>query len=328
MKKVATYLLLLGLAVLLLHFSFRGIKWNEFWADIQIANYKWIIFSMAFGAMGFWIRAMRWRVLIRGAGYQVSKGSAFDAVNMAYLTNFALPRAGELARCGVLTKTAGIPFDALLGTVVLERAFDILCLLVVSALVITLQWNVFGLFMEQQLWNPFLERIQDKISFWIIVLLVLLILFGFLILFRKSLQKSTFMMRAYEMAAGLFRAIRSGFRTKQKGAFFGYTLTLWLFYWATCWCTIMAFPLAATLTPIDALFLMVVGSMGWVVPVQGGMGAFHFIVSLALTSVYAVGQTQSIVFATISHESQAVTMILFGLFSLIRIGFAKKRQGV
>jgi len=73
------------------------------------------------------------------------------------------------------------------------------------------------------------------------------------------------------------------------------------------------------LNSIDALFLMVVGSLGWVVPVQGGIGAYHFIVSLALTSVYGISRTQGFVFATISHETQAVTMILFGLFSLIRI---------
>ena len=76
---------------------------------------------------------------------------------------------------------------------------------------------------------------------------------------------------------------------------------------------------------IDALFLMVVGGLGWVVPVQGGIGAYHFIVSLALLKVYAIPQTTGVVFATISHESQAIVMILCGLISLVSISLWKKK---
>jgi len=324
MKKIASYILFLGIAVVLLYFSFREIKWSDFWTDLKVADYKWILLSMGCGALAFWVRGMRWRLLIRGAGYRVGKWNAFDAVNIAYITNFALPRAGEVARCGVLAKTAGVPFDALLGTVVLERTFDTLCLMVITALVIALQWGVFGVFMEQQLWNPLLHTLNEKTVFLVAILSALVLLFVLILVYRKRLQKVALFKKVYDLAAGVLRGLKSGFKMRQKTPFMGYTLALWFLYWATCWCTIRAFPTAATLNPLDALFLMVVGSLGWVVPVQGGIGAYHFIVSLALTSVYAISQTQSIVFATISHESQAVTMILFGIISLIRFGLEKR----
>jgi uncharacterized membrane protein YbhN (UPF0104 family) len=273
---------------------------------------------MLFGAVAFWVRAMRWRLLIRGAGSQVSRGGAFDAVNISFITNFALPRAGEVARCGVLTKTSGAPFDALLGTVVLERLFDLFCLIVITILVVTLQWSVFGLFMEQQLWNPFVGALHGNLF---IVAIVLVVFFAFIAIFMKRLKKMVVFKKMYNLGMGVLRGFISAVHMKQKAPFFGYTLALWLLYWATCRCTILAFPTAAGLNSLDALFLMAAGSLGWVVPVQGGIGAYHFIVSLALTSVYGISQTQSLVFATISHESQAVTMILFGLFSLIRIYF-------
>ncbi|MFA6770890.1 MAG: UPF0104 family protein, partial [Bacteroidales bacterium] len=76
---------------------------------------------------------------------------------------------------------------------------------------------------------------------------------------------------------------------------------------------------------VDALFLMVVGGLGWVIPVQGGIGAYHFIISLALASVYAIDQTTGVIFATISHESQAITMLLFGTLSLISFYFNKSK---
>jgi len=326
MKRVISYILFLGLAVILLYFSFREVKWSDFMEGFRTADYSWILLSMLFGAFTFWIRGIRWRLLIRGAGYQVSKMSAFDAVNIAYITNFAFPRAGEVARCGVLVKTAGAPFDTLLGTVVLERTFDALCLIVITALVIVLQWNVFGVFMGQQLWNPFIDMLLGKTIYIIVILLTLTVLFFLIIAYRKRLQKLFVFKKMYELAIGIYRGLKSGFSLRQRAPFLCYTFVLWLLYWATCRCTILAFSNVTHLDSLDTLFLMVVGSLGWVVPVQGGVGAYHFIVSLALASVYGVDQTQSLVFATISHEAQAVTMILFGLFSLIRVGLAKKPE--
>ena len=111
-----------------------------------------------------------------------------------------------------------------------------------------------------------------------------------------------------------------------KGTFLLLTLLMWASFVATSYCTILATPMRDQLDLVDALFLMVVGSFGWVVPVQGGIGAFHFIVSLALVVVYGITQTSGMVFATISHESQAVAMLLFGLFAIIHLSVDKKRR--
>ena len=75
----------------------------------------------------------------------------------------------------------------------------------------------------------------------------------------------------------------------------------------------------------DALFLMMVGSFGWVIPVQGGIGAYHLIISLALASVYGISQTTGVIFATISHESQALTMLVCGVISLISFTLSKRK---
>ena len=106
--------------------------------------------------------------------------------------------------------------------------------------------------------------------------------------------------------------------------FFLYTLLIWLTYWLTSLTTIYAFAQVGHLGGTDALFLMIVGGMGWVVPVQGGIGAYHFIVSLALAKVYGIAQTTGVIFATISHEAQALVMILCGAASLISVSLWKK----
>ena len=77
------------------------------------------------------------------------------------------------------------------------------------------------------------------------------------------------------------------------------------------------------LGPVDALFLMIAGSFGWLVPVPGGFGAFHFIVSLALSTIYGVPFASGIIFATLSHESQAITMAVCGGISYLDETFRK-----
>ena len=77
------------------------------------------------------------------------------------------------------------------------------------------------------------------------------------------------------------------------------------------------------LNAVDALFLMVAGSFGWLVPVPGGFGSFHFIVSLALSTIYGIPFGLGIIFATLSHESQAVTMALCGGISWFYETFRK-----
>ncbi len=67
----------------------------------------------------------------------------------------------------------------------------------------------------------------------------------------------------------------------------------------------------------DALFLMLVGSISSVIPVPGGFGAFHFLVSSAMAYVYGIPLQFGMIFATLSHESQAVNQILWGGISWI-----------
>ena len=129
-----------------------------------------------------------------------------------------------------------------------------------------------------------------------------------------------------QILKGLLEGLISAFRMKEKWMFLLYTLLIWLSYWLTSLTTIYAFPQVSYLNGTDALFLMIIGGLGWVVPVQGGVGAYHFIVSLALAKVYGIAQATGVVFATISHEAQALVMIVCGIASVINISLWKKRN--
>ena len=74
----------------------------------------------------------------------------------------------------------------------------------------------------------------------------------------------------------------------------------------------------------DAFFLMIAGSISSVVPVPGGFGAYHGVVAGALLSIWNIPMGTGMIFATLSHESQAITQALCGLASYIHESFFRK----
>ncbi len=324
--KVLKYILFLGLGVFLTWLAFRGMDWDSFVDGLKSCNYGWILGSMAVGILGFIFRAMRWRLMLQEMNNQVTLRESYDGVTVGYLTNFILPRAGELARCGVVAKSKKVSFEQALGSVVLERSWDLICLVILVITILLFKWQEFGSFIGKEMFEPIVNGISGKgIYFALGILLVLLSIIAAIWHYRNKLKNHRFFRKAAEILKGLGAGLLSAFRMKNKWLFILYTILLWGSYWLTSYTTIQAFPSIGNMGAIDAMFLMVVGGLGWVVPVQGGIGAYHFIVSLALLKVYSIPQTTGVVFATISHESQAVVMILCGLISLISISLWKKK---
>ena len=319
---VLKYIVLLSLAGVLLWLSFREVKWESFVNGIKDADWRWIGLSMIVSVLAFLIRALRWRLIMLPLGKPVSRMDSWHGINVGYITNFALPRAGELARCGVISKRTGLPFETVAGTVVLERSIDMLSLLIVSAGVMLFFWDSFGGFIDKQI----LSSLEDKFSTELIItgFVILIASAIFLYMIWRYRKSHPLLAKIVKIVKGIIAGLSSGFRMPQKWTFIIYTVLLWVCYWLMSYFTILAFDnLNTGLGADDALFLMMVGSFGWVIPVQGGIGAYHLIISLALLSVYGISQTTGVIFATISHGAQTITMLIFGALSLLKITLKK-----
>ena len=322
--EVLKYLLFLSIAAVLLYFSFKDISWNEMWEGLKSANIWWVAISMVVGWFSFLVRARRWQFIIEPLGYKPSLKNTYDAVMFMYLTNMGLPRMGEVARCGALRKTEKIPFESLLGTVMLERAFDIVCLFSIGVVVVFLRLDIFGDFINTKLWQPFVERTSGSLSSLYILVGIFAIAILLVIIFRKQINQLSFIGKIKKVWSGLVAGLKSGFRLKRRWEFLFYTLLIWAIYWFQGYSVLLAMPETIHLDAVDALFIMIVGGLGWVVPAPGGMGSFHFLVSLALLVVYGV--SNGIVYATISHETQVIVMIVFGLISWASIALVSKKK--
>ena len=86
-----------------------------------------------------YIRALRWRLLMETMGYTPDKANTFFAVMIGYLANQAFPRLGEVLKCTLLARYEKIPADKLVGTIILERLIDAICLVIVFAITLLIQ---------------------------------------------------------------------------------------------------------------------------------------------------------------------------------------------
>lgn len=310
LKKTIKYLLSLAVAAVLLYFSFRGVKWENFVEGLRSCRWGFVLLSMLFGLFSFWVRGVRWRRLLLPFDGNLRRISCFNAVNIGYIANFVFPRIGEFVRCGVITKNSKTSYDKVLGTVVLERAWDLLMLLLLLLVLLVAKWNKFGDFFVNQIWAPSASALSFSLWWILAVMLVLGVLSIWLIWFWR--EKNKFCAKIWAIVVGICQGVASCLKMKDKWAFIFDSLLIWAIYWLMACATMWAVPLLDGLTVVDALFLSLAGSIGWVVPVPGGFGAFHFIVALALQTIYGIPFETGIIFATLSHEAQAITMVLSG----------------
>ena len=319
------YILSAAVAGILLYFSFREVKWEDFAEGLRSCRWEYIMLSMVAGIAAFWFRGVRWRQLILPIDPDTSRLTTFNAVNIGYIANFVFPRIGEFVRCGVVSrrsKDGKASYDKVLGTVVLERGWDMLTMLTLIVVLLAARWEKFGGFFVEEIWEPAAGRLD--INLWWIAAGLIITAGAVISLLWHLRNKNALINKICNFFQGLIQGFASCFRMDHKWSFIGSTILIWAMYWLMAAATMWSIPALDDLTIIDALFLSLAGSLGWLIPVPGGFGAFHFIVSLALQAIYGIPFELGIIFATLSHESQAVTMAVFGGASYACEAFRKK----
>ena len=284
-------------------------------AGVRSCRWEFILLSMAAGAFAFWLRGLRWRQLLLPIDPHTTRLTTFNGINIGNISNFVFPRIGEFVRCGVIVRRTTATYDKVLGTVVLERSWELLVMLLMLAIVIIGGFERFGTFFMEQIWQPMTSRLN--FSLWWVMMALAAAAAAFIYIIWRYRDRNPFCIKAWGIFRGLAQGFTSCLKMDRKWLFFAYTACIWLTYWLMAASTMWAAPFLEGLDLIDALFLSLVGGLGFAVPVPGGIGAFHFIISLALATLYGIPMETGIIYATISHTSQAITQIFFGAGSYL-----------
>ena len=129
LKNTLIIIISLCFAAVFMWLALRGLEFKAIRESLSQANYWWIFISVVFGLMAYWIRAIRWNLLLEPLGYSISSANSLWSLSFGYLMNLTIPRSGEIARSTALYSVEKVPVDKSFGTIVLERVVDLVCML-------------------------------------------------------------------------------------------------------------------------------------------------------------------------------------------------------
>ena len=289
------------------------------------ADYFWIIVSLFLGILSHISRAMRWNLLIYPLGYKPKVINSFFSVMIMYLSNMAIPRSGEIVRCGVLGKTENIPVSKLLGTVFTERIIDFILLFILLAIVLMTQMHVVLEMLEK---NPEINSNLNNLLSSTPILAGIFVLFIVLLFvlyrFKHKIQHLKIYQKLRDLIKGFAVGIKSILKMERRFEFIAHSVFIWVMYFMMIYIVFKSFHFTENLSLLSGLTVFVMSAFGMVAPSPGGIGTWHFMVIQTLM-IYGVTKSDAGAFAFASHESMTILMIIVGVLSIILLPIVNKK---
>jgi glycosyltransferase 2 family protein len=330
-KKAASllkFLILLAVAGTLLYFSFKGMSIGKILQQLREANVFWLALSIIISIGAHISRAYRWKLLIEPLGYDPPLKKTFYSLMVGYFANLAFPRLGEVTRCGSLNKTESIPFSSLIGTVIVERAVDVLTLLACMVLTVIVEYKKVGGWLTEKIIQPMVAKLQHAITSPLFITGIVLFIVAIVIAiryFKKRTSQSSKESRVANFIKELVKGIRSIANLKRPGQFIFHSVLIWIFYFFSTYVTFFAFPNSHALGLGAGLLSLVLASVAMSAPVQGGIGVYHLLVSEGLM-FYGLSREDGLTIATFLHTSQMAVVIVLGSISLFLLFLENKNK--
>ena len=325
---ILKYSATLGIAAFLLWFVYKDFSFEILKEQVSNINYYWIMLSILLALLSHYLRAYRWNILLEPLGYHLKTSRTFIAVMVGYFANNLVPRLGEVTRCGILKKNDKVSMTSAFGSVVAERALDLLILIILGSFTFLIEFDKLNSFIIEN----FQEKIPETKSIYGLVftglgigLVLLLIAFFLFKIFRNQLHRNPMYLKIRQFVKELLDGFLSIRKIKNQFGFWISTFGIWLLYYLMLIVVFYAFPPTSNLSLIAGLTLLIMSGLGMSAPVQGGIGVFHILISSVLV-LYGISTNDGKVFALIAHTTQFLTVMLFGGISFVISVFMKPRD--
>ncbi|MDR2954281.1 MAG: flippase-like domain-containing protein [Prevotella sp.] len=319
-NKLIKVILPLALGILILYFLFRDIDFKDVWNILKDANWGILAFSLLFGLLGNTIRGYRWELFIKPLGYSPKVSTLNYATYGGYAVNFALPRAGELWKCGVAAKEENVPFTKLFGTMILDRIFDTITVLCITliAFLFNMQFFISQLEERQETWNAILSILQSPVLYAVIIAAIITTYIVF-----KFFKENFIVRKVTDFLKSMADDMKTIWKMKTKFRLLLYTVGIWGSYFLYFYITFFAFDFTKDLGFTAGLIAFSFSSVSMGVPSNGGLGPWQAAVLAALI-LYQVPVLEAKAFAVGVFGIQSLWVILCGLFGMAMLAVKKK----
>ena len=288
------------------YLAVRGVDFALVGESLRDSNYWWLAPALGALTVGIAVRALRWQLLFRRETRPPFRAAA-SALLVGIFVNSILPaRAGEAARIVVLNQQQGTSRVEAIGTVVLERTLDVLCLLLLLFVIV-----------------PWLPPVS-----WLLpaVVLAVAIVVGLAVVAWVLARFGDRPLRAALRPLTRFRFVSEG-RVDRAGANLvqglaglrdwrllaaGLVLTTfsWLWLGLSMWFVLRAFDLG--LSPLAGVLVAIAVNIGMILPSSpAAVGVFEAAVLVAL-GAYGVPKEEALSCALVAHALTFVPFVISG----------------
>lgn len=328
---ILKFVFFLGLGILITWLSLKdlsGAERNEIIKAFHTANYNWVILGIALGILSHILRAVRWMMFMEPMGYDPKLKNAFYSVMIGYLANLAFPRLGEVTRCGILAKYEKIPFNRSLGTVITERAIDLLIFFLLFALMIVTQIGTISEYLNETIYPKLVEKfgaIHYSRILWLTAGGFFALILFLLWIFRKWLQKFKLYQSIRGLVTGFWEGLKSLTLIKRPWLFIVYSFAIWILYFLMLYVCFFCFPATSGLSLGAGLSALVLGSVGIMIT-PGGIGLYPALIQETL-KLYGIALVTGLALGWIVWTTQTLMILVLGGGSLLMLSFNKTRHG-
>ena len=321
---VFKYIFFLGLGFFLVWWQFdkmTALQKSQFAESLQHANYWLLIPVIIMAILSHFSRAVRWKILIEPMGYKPSTANTFYTVMMGYLVNTFLPRAGEVAKCTLLSRYEKIPFNKLIGTILVERAFDLVCYIIFIIITILIQISHVSEFVKKKFSQMAADESRMPVSLKLLIAVVIIIV---IILFLKWVFKRFAHHKHIISIKGFHIGLKEGFsaiaRLKNRGWFIFHTIFIWTMYLFEIYIGFSALTATSHLGIVEACSVLSLATLGMIVS-PGGIGAFP----LAVQEVLLIYHVDNVSFGWLIWGVSTAIILVGGLICFGLLVYKNKK---
>ncbi len=313
-KTVLKWVITLLIAGISLYLSLKDIDFSQLWAILKEANYEWALATIPIQLLSHYIRAIRWRTILKPLMNPKSTLNLFSAVMVGYFFNNLLPRGGEFVRPYVYAKREKVSYSSVFATIIVERIIDLITLVLLFALAFYIT--------REKIINALPNEIDPNKLIYLSVALILVMGLSF---WKKFVLESLrifikpFSEKIHEKILELYEKFIKGFEIiKKPSSYFRISLEsilIWICYALPMYITFFCFDFQHTLDIQlgDALLLVIVSGIGvTIAPSPNGIGIYHYVVIVAMMNLYGIDKVSALAYATLNHALNTFVQLFVG----------------
>jgi hypothetical protein len=284
-------------------------------------SWGWVAVSLVLALLSHVVRGVRWRRQLRTFGPALSVHEMSISIFGNYGLNLVFPRLGEVWRCNFVARRAGVSFSTTVGSMISERVVDMLCSCCMAVAAFALQRQVVVEFFatHTDAGSHLLTPLASPLL-WVALAGVVVVLF----LMRRQLRATRLYAFAADFCRKLWKGVVSLRQMPDWRMYLVDSVVLWGLYFLGSYTQLFFFPFTAHLGWLAGLMIFVMGSLSLLLPVQGGLGAWHAMVIFTL-GCYGVAPVEAFSFALVSWTLEQGFVLLLGIYALVVVMLQKKK---